>query len=156
MKKLLATLILTTILLPSMLLVAGCGNAEEQAEATPSLLPIQVVKPLVATLDDYYDYVGSTQAVMDVAITARVKGYLEERHFEEGSMVQKGQLLYVIEKAEYELAIKEKEADLAKNRALAIDAKREKNAPRCCSRKTVSAKVNATKPLPTISLPKPR
>ena len=40
---------------------------------------------------------GTTRALEDVSIRARVRGFLTEQHFEEGSFVKKGDLLLVIE-----------------------------------------------------------
>jgi RND family efflux transporter MFP subunit len=47
---------------------------------------------------------GTTRALQEVAIRARVRGFLTERHFEEGSFVKKGQLLMVIEEEPYKIA----------------------------------------------------
>ena len=56
-------------------------------------LPI-VVKPI-----------GTTRALNDVTIRARVKGFLQEKHFEDGKNVKKGQLLLVIDEEPYEVQL---------------------------------------------------
>lgn len=67
-------------------------------------MPRRGQAPLVVTQDvtiiDYQpskSYIGRIEAVEDTNITAQVSGYLEARHFDEGQMVEKGQLLYSIE-----------------------------------------------------------
>jgi RND family efflux transporter MFP subunit len=41
--------------------------------------------------------IGTTRALEQVSIRARVRGYLKEMHFKEGADVKKGQLLFVID-----------------------------------------------------------
>lgn len=48
---------------------------------------------------------GTTRALESVMIRARVRGFLTERHFAEGAMVKKGQLLLVIDEAPYKIAL---------------------------------------------------
>ena len=48
---------------------------------------------------------------------ARVEGYLEERLFEEGAEVEKGQKLFTIEKGPYEASLAEAQAALASAQA---------------------------------------
>jgi membrane fusion protein, multidrug efflux system len=60
---------------------------------------------------------GSTRALEDVTIRARVRGFLTERHFAEGSLVKKGQLLLVIDEEPYHVAVQ-----MARARQLEADA----------------------------------
>ena len=48
---------------------------------------------------------GTTRALEDVTIRARVRGFLTERHFVEGAHVKKGQLLLVIDEEPYTVAL---------------------------------------------------
>jgi membrane fusion protein (multidrug efflux system) len=48
---------------------------------------------------------GTTRALEDVTIRARVRGFLTERHFAEGALVKKGQLLLVIDEEPYQVAL---------------------------------------------------
>jgi len=49
-------------------------------------------------------YIGRLQAQDDVAIQARVTGYLVSRDFREGELVEAGDVLYTIDASEYEAA----------------------------------------------------
>jgi membrane fusion protein (multidrug efflux system) len=49
---------------------------------------------------------ATTRALEDVTIRARVRGFLTERHFEEGALVEKGQLLLVIDEETYKVALR--------------------------------------------------
>ena len=50
-------------------------------------------------------------------IGARVKAFLQAQHYQEGTMVKKGQLLFTLDKREYEAQLKQAKAQLAKAEA---------------------------------------
>lgn len=53
---------------------------------------------------------GTTRAMEEVVVKARVRGFLTEKHFEEGSLVKKGQLLFVIDEVPYKIALEQARA----------------------------------------------
>ncbi|WP_285547235.1 efflux RND transporter periplasmic adaptor subunit, partial [Dyadobacter frigoris] len=57
-------------------------------------------------------YVGDIQAVKNVEIYARVKGYLEEVYVDEGKEVKKGQILFRINSEEYAAELAKANASL--------------------------------------------
>ncbi|OLQ84286.1 efflux transporter periplasmic adaptor subunit [Vibrio ponticus] len=107
--------LLATLMTGSLLLV-GCG------ESTPSNLqgqaPLVVAQPAqVTTHQQSKSYIGRVEAVEDTNITAQVSGYLQQRHFEEGQMVEAGQLLYTIEPSSFEAQLSAAKASLAQANA---------------------------------------
>jgi len=65
---------------------------------------------------------GTTRALEEVILRARVRGFLTERHFDEGASVKKGQLLLVIEEEPYKIALdsaraRQEEAEAAVSKA---------------------------------------
>lgn len=70
-------------------------------------------------------YIGRLLAQDDVEIQARVTGYLLSREFEEGSLVEPGEVLYTIDPSEYEAAMARARANLAA--AVAAQANAERN-----------------------------
>jgi membrane fusion protein, multidrug efflux system len=65
---------------------------------------------------------GTTRPLEEVILRARVRGFLTERHFDEGAAVKKGQLLLVIEEEPYRIALesaraKQEEAEAAVRKA---------------------------------------
>ena len=56
-------------------------------------------------MTSYLEYTGTTQAVESVDIRARVKGFLEERQFKEGSDVKKDQLLLTIDEEPFRVQL---------------------------------------------------
>ena len=70
------------------------------------------------------EYVGRLQARDDVAIQARVSGYLVSRDFREGQMIEEGDVLYRIDASEYDAALSKAKADLAAAQANQANAVR--------------------------------
>ncbi|PSW20358.1 MexE family multidrug efflux RND transporter periplasmic adaptor subunit [Photobacterium sanctipauli] len=108
-KLMIATLISSSLLV-------GCGDKLSGQSAPMS--PLVAAQPV--TVIDYQQgkqYVGRTEAKEDVAITAQVSGYLQSRTFNEGEMVEKGQLLFEIEPAAYEARVASAKAAIAQAEA---------------------------------------
>ena len=101
----------------------GCGKDVAPPKISPPT--IRVAKSTNKTVPIYLDYVGTTEAVRSAIIRARVEGFLMERAFAEGSDVQEGDLLYTIEKDEYQSRLDETKALHAEDLAKAWDAKLE-------------------------------
>lgn len=81
------------------------------------------------------EYIGNVDAIQAVDISAQVVGYIEEVHFEEGSLVEQGDLLFTIEQNQYkarvtlaQAALEQAEANLAGARADLDAAKADLNA----------------------------
>ena len=76
-------------------------------------------------------FVGQIAAVDQVNLIARVSGFLEEKMVPDGTVVKKDELLFKIEKAEYEAALAKAKADVASAKADAAlktaDEKRDKD-----------------------------
>src|SRR5262249_47255306 len=83
--------------------VTGCSDANRYVEPPPP--EVTVVQPIRRGVTDYLEVTGTAQPVVSVDIRARVRGFLKERHFREGSMVKEGQLLLVIDEEPFRLAL---------------------------------------------------
>ena len=75
------------------MLWCGCNSA---AAAAPPL-PVTVSRPVTRQLVEWDEFTGQFGAVDYVEIRARVPGYLQSIHFQDGQIVQKGALLFVID-----------------------------------------------------------
>ncbi|EME71229.1 membrane-fusion protein [Paramagnetospirillum caucaseum] len=76
------------------------------AGGPPSGAPtVTVAPPLSRQVIDWNEYTGQFAAVDYVEIRARVSGYMTEVHFTDGQMVNKGDLLFVIDPRPYEIAL---------------------------------------------------
>ena len=56
--------------------------------------------------------IGTTRALQEVSIRARVRGFLKEIHFQEGAEVKKGQLLFVIDEEPFKAKLADAQASL--------------------------------------------
>ncbi len=72
-----------------------------------------------------FDFVGTTEASHRVEIRARIRGFLDDRHFEEGGLVQKGDLLYSIDPAPYQADLRIAQANMEQKQARLELARRE-------------------------------
>jgi membrane fusion protein (multidrug efflux system) len=69
---------------------------------------------------------ATTRSLEQVTIRARVRGFLTERHFEEGSFVKKGDLLLVIDEESYKIALDSARAKLDEAEANLTKAEKSK------------------------------
>ena len=69
--------------------------------------------------------VGRVRAQQFVEVRARVEGYLEQMLFEEGTYVSKNQVLFVINQEQYKAKADKARAQLKKDEAQALKAKRD-------------------------------
>lgn len=70
-----------------------------------------------------FEFVGRIKAVNEVELRARVEGFLEKVLFIEGQTVTAGQLLYQIEKVQYQSEVERVKADISIDDAELINAK---------------------------------
>lgn len=89
--------------------LAACGGKPAQSMGPPQ---VTVATPLVRQITDWDEYTGRLAAVDSVEIRARVSGYLQSVHFEDGTLVKRGDLLFVIDPRPYEAALDEARAAL--------------------------------------------
>jgi membrane fusion protein (multidrug efflux system) len=75
----------------------------------------------------YQEFVGQTHGFKDIAIRARVEGFLEDIHFEEGSRIKKGTLLYTLESQRFEADVAAKMSRVAEARTMLAKAKSDLN-----------------------------
>jgi len=88
------------------LLLLGLAACQpEKAAQSPPPPEVSVIVTEAKEVDIPVEFVGQVYGAQDIAIRARVDGFLEEIHFEEGSAVEKDQLLYTIESQPYEAEV---------------------------------------------------
>jgi RND family efflux transporter MFP subunit len=98
-----------------LLALAGCGESEQKQAPPPP--PVTVAKPVKRQIVDRDEYVGRFVAVDMVEIRARVSGYLEKVHFQDGQIVKAGDLLFTIDRRPFQNALDQAQAALAQARA---------------------------------------
>lgn len=89
------------------------GGGGRSREAVPVLVATAVQKAVPVQLRA----VGNVEAYTTVAIKSQVTGVLVHAHFKEGQDVKKGQLLFTIDPRPFEAALRQAEANLARDTA---------------------------------------
>ena len=91
----------------------GGGEGEAGASAAPPPPEVTVAQPLVQKLVEWTEFTGRFEAIEWVDLRARVTGYLSSVDFRDGDVVERGQLLFVIDPRPFEVAFERAQADLA-------------------------------------------
>jgi len=100
-------------------MAAGC----EKQKAVEIPVPTVVVAPAEAgRAADSIRAIGQLLADQEVALIARVNGFLQKRNFSEGEVVKKGALLYLIEPDQYQADVDSASAVLNRARASSANA----------------------------------
>ena len=88
-------------------------------------LPIPVVKPRTQSVSSYVEITGNAASVNAVKLIARVEGYLEQIHYEDGQFVKKGDLLFTLQQDQYKDQLQQAQAQLLTAQASLTYAKTE-------------------------------
>jgi len=98
------------VLLP--LFICGCMASSKDQPAKQELpqLPVTTLQAKDTVLQT--PYVADIQAIRNIEIRTRVKGFLEHIYVDEGKSVQKGQLLFKINDEEYRVQLSKAKAEL--------------------------------------------
>ncbi len=99
--------------------LVGCEKKHAVTAPPPSVTVAPVTNGYVV---DSSELIGQAKADEDVDLVARVQGFLRKRNFVEGSLVKKGELLFEIEKDQYQADVKSANAALEKAQAKMMNA----------------------------------
>lgn len=101
--------------------LGGC-NKEEAAAVTATPLNVQVVPVEQKDVPIYYEWIGTTDGLVNAKIRAQVTGYLLKQHYREGATVKKGDLLFEIDPRKSQAALKQAAGELDRAQAQRIKA----------------------------------
>jgi RND family efflux transporter MFP subunit len=93
--------------------LAACddrADGEADAAAPPE---VTVAHPLIENLVEWTEFTGRFEPIERVEVRARISGYLNSVDFQDGQLVKKGQLLFLIDPRPFEVALQRAQADLA-------------------------------------------
>ncbi len=105
------------------LLLAACG--QDNSYVPPPPPAVTVSRPVQQTVTNTIELTGNTQSSNSVNLVARVAGYLDSVHFKDGSIVKKGDLLFVIEPEPYQANVRLAEATVEQRQATLTQASAE-------------------------------
>jgi RND family efflux transporter MFP subunit len=96
----------------ALLLIGVLSACSDRTTQTPPPPRVDVLQPVAREVLDWDEYTARLEAVESVEIRPRVSGYLQSIKFEDGAMVTKGDLLFVIDPRPYEAVLRKTEADV--------------------------------------------
>src|SRR5512135_806580 len=102
------------------------GSSRVGTERLPLPAVVSVVEARTMDVPIQASPIGTTDALQQVSIRARVRGFLKEQHFEEGAEVKAGQLLFVIDEEPFRVQLDANRAKLDKAKAALEAAKQSK------------------------------
>ena len=98
------------------LFLLSCDKIVEEKKVPPPPPKVTVIETEASDVPIFQEFVGQVYGFKDIAIRARVEGFLEGIHFKEGSTIKKGKLLYTLESQPFE-------ADVAAKMSMVAEAK---------------------------------
>lgn len=106
-----------TASLISLALLAGCDAQGEAKPASPPPPEVDVARVVAEPVTVTETFTGRVDASETVELRPRVSGYVHEVAFEEGEMVEAGDLLFRIDPRPYQAKVKAARAELAQARS---------------------------------------
>lgn len=94
----------TTALASVIVFIAACGGGPDPGDMQMPPAQVSAAQVVERTIVEWSEFTGRVEAVDSIEIRPRVAGYLDSVHFREGSIVEKGDLLFTIDPREYEAA----------------------------------------------------
>lgn len=96
--------------------LTGCSPSAAPP-APPPPPSVEVAQPTERDITDYVDFTCRTAAIESVEVRARVDGYLDSVHFKVGSLVNKGDVLFVIDQRPFVRELNRAKAQLEQAQA---------------------------------------
>ena len=116
--------VLAAVVIALIVLIVWLTRPEPPQEDIPIVMTETVT---TQDVELYGEYPGTIRAQQFVEVRARVEGYLENMSFEEGTYVEKNQVLFIIDPRQYQAQADRAKALLEKSKALAQKAERDLN-----------------------------
>ena len=105
------------VVLTAVFASTGLAAFDAAAPGAPPAPPVQVSTPRAKRITTWDEYTGRFEASEQVEVRARVSGFIDSVHFQDGSLVQKGDLLFTIDQRPYRLAVDVARADVVRAKA---------------------------------------
>lgn len=108
------------VMLLCFLSLTACKQQHQAPQMPPAEVTDYVVQP--KTVPVVFDFVGFAQSSHPVEIRARVEGYLEKIAYQEGQLVNQGDLLFQLDPRLYEADVEKAKAEVARQEAILANA----------------------------------
>lgn len=105
-------------------LLCACSGGKSEPPKKPAV-PVTAAAVIQKTVPVQINTIGNVEAYSTVSVKSQIGGILDHVHFREGQDVNKGALLFTIDPRPHEAALKQAEANLAKDAAQLENAREE-------------------------------
>jgi multidrug efflux system membrane fusion protein len=109
----------------AMVFVGACSKSEGAAPKGPPAVPVEVASVVQIAAPVELSANGVVEPMQTASVEAQVGGLLLDVAFREGDAVSKGQVLFRIDPRPFETALRQAQAGLARDEALAANARRD-------------------------------
>ncbi|SEI10407.1 membrane fusion protein, multidrug efflux system [Rheinheimera pacifica] len=125
------------------LVLTACGNPEAANQAAAPAAPqVSVAQVVHERITEWDEFTGRLQAPQTVNLMPRVSGYIEQVHFSEGALVQKGDLLVQIDPRPFAAEVARLNAELQSAQSAAALADNDyQRAEKLSSQRAISAEL---------------
>jgi len=110
-----------------LLIIFSIISCSQQEQKQMPLQEVKVVEVLQDSIVNKVDFVAQVYGYQDISIRARVSGFLEGIHFNEGFPVKKGQLLYTIDDQPFQAEVAAMQSLLAEAKSFYAKAQSDLN-----------------------------
>lgn len=100
------------ILLTCPVFLSSCKR-QAASFAPPPPPEVTVARPAVRRVPTTLEYTGTTRGIEEVEVRARVRGFLQKKHVQDGRRIAKGDLLFSIDPRTFEATLLQARADQA-------------------------------------------
>jgi membrane fusion protein (multidrug efflux system) len=97
--------------------MSGCGGEKPEASTQPQAMPAAVITVIATDVPFVGEFVGETESSQEVEIRARVEGFLESIKYREGAVVNKGDVLFEMDRKPFEAALSAARAEMLAQQA---------------------------------------
>jgi multidrug efflux system membrane fusion protein len=102
--------------------IGGCSSNGKAKQSLQKIVPVKIGDVIRQNVPVQINAIGNVEAYNTVSVKALVGGEVTDVHFKEGQDVKQGDLLFQIDPRPYDAALKQAEAQLARDLAQAKNA----------------------------------
>lgn len=92
--------------------LSGCNQESNDNKRSPfgGAVSARIEQPQLRMVTEWDEFTGRFQAMQRIEVLARATGYLQDIKFKDGQIVQKGEVLFVIDQRPFQIALKRAKA----------------------------------------------
>ena len=123
-RTILLSMVCVTMMAASALVITGCNHRERNVHAPSSAaLPVDAVRVRQENVPLVGDWVGTLDGFVNAQIQPQVSGYLVQQKYREGSLVVKDQVLFQIDRRQFQATVDQAAAQVEQAKGQLAQAK---------------------------------